>query len=191
MKPRLGISACLLGQSVRYDGGHKRDDALVETLGPRVEWVPVCPEVECGLTVPREIMHLVGTSAAPRIVTVSSNLDHTEKLLSWANARAAELRQERLCGFIFKARSPSCGLAVAVCRSGQQTRRESTADPEPTAVGLWARVFTAAFPQLPVADELRLQDVLRRNHFLEQALAFAAANGHNARAASARRAAPK
>jgi uncharacterized protein YbbK (DUF523 family) len=172
MKPRLGISACLLGQPVRYDGGHKRDAVLIESLGPHVEFFPVCPEVECGLPVPREKMHLVGPTAAPQIVTISSNLDHTERLLFWARARVAELRTEQLCGFIFKSHSPSCGLATAVQSA--------------VGVGLWARVFMETFPQLPVEDEVRLQDVLRRDHFLQQALALAAGDGQNSRATSAK-----
>lgn len=179
MKPRLGISACLLGQSVRYDGGHKLDAALLEFFSPHFEFFPVCPEVECGLPVPREKMLLVGPTDSPRIVTVETNLDHTEQLLAWADCRIVELRSECLCGFIFKSRSPSCGRAVPV---------QTSTGLDLTSVGLWASAVIAAFPRLPVADEIQLQDARLRDLFLDEALAFAQANGHNSRAASAKRA---
>jgi len=115
-KIRLGVSACLLGQRVRFDGGHKLDRFITETLGQFVDYVPVCPEVECGLPVPRETMHLVGDPAAPRLVTIRTNVDHTERMVAWARTRVAELEGEGLAGFILKARSPSCGIADAeVC----------------------------------------------------------------------------
>jgi len=80
---RIGISACLIGKPVRYDGGHKRDPYLMDTLGRFVEWVPVCPEVECGLPVPREPMRLVGEPESPRLVTIRSGIDHTDRMLGW------------------------------------------------------------------------------------------------------------
>ena len=81
---RIGISSCLLGEEVRYDGGHKLDLYLKETLGSFVEWVPVCPEVECGLPIPREAMHLVGDPESPRLVTVRTGQDYTLQMLRWA-----------------------------------------------------------------------------------------------------------
>ena len=86
-KPRLGISSCLLGNNVRYDSGHKKDDFLVETLGDFVEWVPVCPEVEVGMGIPREPIRLVGDPAAPRLVADRRGKDHTEAMRTWAEAR--------------------------------------------------------------------------------------------------------
>ena len=86
-KVKLGISSCLLGELVRYDGGHKHDHYLTDTLGKYVEWVPVCPEVDCGLPVPREAMHLIGTSDAPRLVTRLSGVNHTDKMKSWAETK--------------------------------------------------------------------------------------------------------
>src|SRR5512135_523699 len=106
-KLKLGISACLLGEKVRYDGGHKLDRYIKETLGKYVDWVPVCPEVEYGLPVPREAMRLVGTASAPRLMTSRTEVDHTDGMRRWAGQRLDELEKEALCGFIFKSRSPS------------------------------------------------------------------------------------
>jgi len=145
-KIRLGISGCLLGQAVRYDGGHRLAAALVAGLTPIVELVPVCPEWEAGLGVPREVMRLEGDPARPRLLTIHTRLDRTEILLAWAARRLVELRAANLAGFIFKARSPSCGIgSVAIHQAGA---------PGPaTASGLFADLFMAGFPDLPVADE--------------------------------------
>ena len=109
-KIRLGISACLLGQAVRYDGGHKHDRFITETLGQYVDFVPVCPEVECGLGIPREAMRLVGEVEQPRLVTIRSRRDYTDQMLVWARQRVQELEREDLNGFIFKSDSPSSGM---------------------------------------------------------------------------------
>ena len=104
-KITLGISSCLLGNNVRYDGGHKLDPWLRDTLGARVAWVPVCPEVEYGLPVPREALRLEGDPADPRLVAVDTGVDHTAGMKAWANRRLDELEREGLCGFVFKSRS--------------------------------------------------------------------------------------
>lgn len=160
-KIRLGVSACLLGQNVRFDGGHKLDRFLTETLGQFVEYVPVCPEVECGLGVPREAMRLVGDSAAPRLVTTRTGVDHTERMASWARRRVAELEAEGLCGFIFKSNSPSSGM--------ERVRvYDRNGVPSKTGVGLFARAFMEHFPLLPVEDEGRLHDMRLRENFIER-----------------------
>ena len=82
-KIKIGISSCLLGEKVRYDGGHKLDPFLRDTLGRYVEWMPVCPEVESGLPVPREAMHLIGDPGSPRLVTINSRIDRTNRVLRW------------------------------------------------------------------------------------------------------------
>lgn len=110
-KIRLGVSACLLGEKVRYDGGHQWDRYLTGTLGQYFEFVPVCPEVEIGLPVPREALRLVGEAERPRLVTSRSGQDLTERMETWAAQRVVELEREGLCGFIFKGRSPSSGMA--------------------------------------------------------------------------------
>ncbi len=162
-KIRLGISACLLGEQVRFDGGHQLDRFITETLEQYVEFVPVCPEVECGLGVPREPMRLVGTPESPRLLTVRTRIDHTERLVAWARKRVGELEQEGLCGFIFKSKSPSSGMerVKVYPESGQGT-------PVLRGVGLFARVFMEHFPLLPVEDEGRLHDPDLRENFIER-----------------------
>ena len=157
---RLGVSACLLGEEIRYDGQHKLDRFIRDTLGQYVEFVPVCPEVECGLGIPREAMRLVGDPQAPRLVTVRTGIDHTERMLAWARKRVKELESENLCGYVFKSTSPSCGMArVKVYdRNGV---------PKNTGVGLFARAFMDHFPLLPVEEEGRLHDPKLRETFVE------------------------
>jgi uncharacterized protein YbgA (DUF1722 family)/uncharacterized protein YbbK (DUF523 family) len=160
-KPRLGISACLLGQNVRYDGGHKLDRYLRDTLGPFVTWVPVCPEVECGLPVPRESMRLAGDPRAPRLVTTKTGRDLTDQMTAWARTRLDALEREGLCGFVFKSKSPSSGM--------ERVRvYDPNGVPKKTGVGLFARAFMARFPTLPVEEEGRLFDPAMRENFIER-----------------------
>ena len=158
---RLGISACLLGRNVRYDGGHRRDTFLVDTLGRYVTWVPVCPEVECGLPVPREAMRLVGHLDQPHLITVRTGLDHTQRMLDWARRRIGELQTENLSGFVFKARSPSSGMERVKVY-------DDHGNPTRLGVGLFARQFLDHFPLLPAEEEGRLQDPLLRENFIER-----------------------
>ncbi|MBE0618488.1 MAG: DUF523 and DUF1722 domain-containing protein [Proteobacteria bacterium] len=162
---RLGISACLLGQPGRYDGQHKLDRYLRDTLGAYVEWVPVCPEVECGLPVPREAMRLVGDPQQPRLVTNRTGVDHTERMLSWAAGRVAELESEDLCGFVFKSGSPSSGME-RVKVYGEKGM------PEKVGVGLFARAFMEHFPLLALEEEGRLHDPVLRENFIERVFTY-------------------
>jgi uncharacterized protein YbgA (DUF1722 family)/uncharacterized protein YbbK (DUF523 family) len=164
-KIKIGISSCLLGEKVRYDGGHQRDQFLTDTLGQYVDFVPVCPEVECGLGVPREAMRLVGDPAAPRLLTVRTRQDHTERLLNWARGRLEELAQENLSGFIFKSRSPSSGMVRVKIYDAQGV-------PAKRGTGLFAAGFMARFPFLPVEDEGRLHDPGIRENFIERVFTF-------------------
>jgi len=166
-KIRLGISSCLLGQPVRYDGAHRQDRFITDTLGKYVEFVPVCPEVECGLGVPREAMRLVGDPEAPRLVTVRTKIDHTERLVAWARHRVRQLEQENLCGFIFKSKSPSDGMERVKVYS-----ERAPASPLTRGVGMFARIFMAHFPLLPVEDEGRLHDPVLRENFIERLFVF-------------------
>jgi uncharacterized protein YbgA (DUF1722 family)/uncharacterized protein YbbK (DUF523 family) len=159
---RIGISTCLLGESVRYDGGHKLDRFLTGTLGKYVEYVPVCPEVECGLSVPREAMRLVGKPDSPRLVTQKTGIDYTGQMLGWARRRIAELRKENLCGYIFKSKSPSSGMEHV------KVYNAAGAVIGMNGVGIWAREFMRAFPLLPVEDEGRLHDPELRENFIER-----------------------
>jgi uncharacterized protein YbgA (DUF1722 family)/uncharacterized protein YbbK (DUF523 family) len=162
---RLGISSCLLGEKVRYDGGHKLDHFLKDTLGTYVDWVPVCPEVEYGLPVPREAMRLEGNPSSPRLVTIRTKVDHTEGMRTWANRKIRELEARDLCGFVFKSRSPSSGMqGVKVYgSSGVPVRR---------GVGIFANTFMEHFPLLPVEDEGRLQDPSLRENFIERIFVY-------------------
>lgn len=160
-KLRIGISSCLLGEMVRYDGGHKRDPFLIDTLSQWVEYVPVCPEVECGLPIPREAMRLVGEPEAPRLVTIRSGVDHTEQMQSWAAERVEQLAAEKLSGFIFKSKSPSSGLyRVKVYNDSGM--------PLKVGSGMFARAFTERFPLIPVEEEGRLHDPRLRESFIER-----------------------
>lgn len=162
---RIGISSCLLGEKVRFDGGHKLDHYLKETLGSFVEWVPVCPEVECGLPIPREAMHLVGDPESPRLLTVRTGKDHTERMLRWAEKKLKELETMDLCGFVFKSRSPSSGMKGVKVYSSEGMPRHR-------GVGIFARALMEHFPLLPVEDEGRLSDPGLRENFIERLFIF-------------------
>lgn len=162
---RLGISQCLLGDAVRYDGGHKRDAFLMDVLGPHVEWVPVCPEVEAGLGTPREAMRLFGTPQRSRLITVRTMVDHTEQVAQWSDGRLRELETLALSGYVFKKDSPSCGVErVRIFnRHGMPATR---------GAGLFARAFHAHFPLTPVEEEGRLCDAALRDNFIERVFAY-------------------
>lgn len=162
---KIGVSTCLLGEKVRFDGGHKHNRYITQTLGQFFEFVPVCPESECGLGIPREAMRLVGAVDAPRLVTNKTLMDHTDQMLSWAEGRLDALEKEKLCGFIFKKDSPSSGLyRVKVYNDKGQ--------PVKTGRGLFAAAFTSRFPRIPVEEEGRLHDPVLRENFIEQVFAL-------------------
>ena len=158
---KLGISSCLLGENVRYDGGHNLDRFLTETLGQYVEYIPVCPEVECGLDVPRESMHLEGHPYSPRLVTIRTKQDMTDRLVQWAKKRVVGLEKEDLCGFIFKSDSPSSGMERIKVYNEKGM-------PVKKGVGIFAKIFMDHFPLLPVEDEGRLHDPKLRENFIER-----------------------
>jgi len=160
IKIKIGISACLIGENVRWDGDHKQDYYLTDTLGRYVAYVPVCPEVECGLGVPRQTLHLEGHADAPRLVTTGTPIDHTQKIKAWAKKRLKELEQEDLYGFIFKSHSPSCGMASAKVYDGEET-------PKKKGAGLFARAFMDYFPRVPAEEESGLHDPDSRENFIE------------------------
>jgi uncharacterized protein YbgA (DUF1722 family)/uncharacterized protein YbbK (DUF523 family) len=161
----IGVSSCLLGNEVRYDGGHKHDRYITETLGRYLSFVPVCPEVECGLPIPREAMRLVGEVDRPRLVTNKTGVDHTDRMLTWARKKVAELEKENLCGFIFKNRSPSSGMERVKVYDGNNV-------PRAVGVGIFARAFKDHFPLLPTEEEGRLHDPLLRENFIEQIFVY-------------------
>ncbi len=164
-KIKLGISSCLLGEKVRYDGGHKLDHFLKDTLGKYVNWVKVCPEVEMGLPVPREAMRLVDDPDNPKLMTIKTKIDYTENMLSWAKKRLTELENESLCGFVFKSRSPSSGMkGVKVYLS--------SGIPVNKGVGIFAKSFIRKFPFIPVEDDGRLHDPILRENFIERIFVY-------------------
>jgi uncharacterized protein YbgA (DUF1722 family)/uncharacterized protein YbbK (DUF523 family) len=163
---RVGISSCLLGAAVRFDGGHKHDRFLTDLLGRYVEWVPVCPEVEVGMGVPREPVRLVGAPQAPRMLGVQSGADHTVAMRRFAAARARQLAALDLSGYVFKKDSPSCGMErvrVYANGGGMPTRRGR---------GLFASAFITALPLIPVEEEGRLNDPVLRESFIERIFCY-------------------
>ena len=174
-RPRVGISRCLLGDDVRYDGTHKRDDALMGAFGRHVEWVSVCPEVEVGMGTPREPIQLVarpdGVPSARELVWligVSSGRDWTGRMHAWARERVQALIPLNLAGYIFKARSPSCGIHGVPVHDGNVERGGR---------GLFAQALIDALPGLPVEDEEGLADPRARDEFLQRVLSHHARRG--------------
>lgn len=162
---RLGISRCLLGDEVRFDGGHKRDNFLTDVFGRYVEWVPVCPEVEAGLGTPREAMRLVGDPAHPRLLTIKSGQDHTRALETMTVNRLEELGDLHLSGFVFKRGSPSCGVDRVRVYTEQGM-------PSRSGAGLFARAYVEQFPLIPVEEEGRLSDAPLRENFIERVFCY-------------------
>ena len=160
---RLGISRCLLGEEVRFDGGHKQDQFLTDVLGRYVEWVPVCPEVEAGLGTPREPMRLVSNPWRPRLMTITSNRDHTDALETMIEGRLKSLHD--LSGFVFKKGSPSCGPERVPVYTEQGT-------PNHSGSGIFAQAFRDRFPFIPIEDEGRLYDPALRENFIERVFCY-------------------
>lgn len=161
---RIGISSCLLGETVRYDGGHKRDRFLVDTLGRYVEWVPVCPELEVGMGVPRESLRLLRSAGGTRLVAIKSRQDYTRVMQKWVRARLADLAKESLCGYVLKSRSPSCGMERVPIY-------DENGVPAKKGIGAFAGPLLERFPHLPVEEEGRLHDPKLRENFIERVFA--------------------
>ncbi len=164
-KIRLGVSSCLLGERVRWNGDHKLDRFLTDTLGRFVEYVPVCPEVECGFSTPREPFRLVGDPGSPRFITSRTKQDYTDRMTRWARKRVIELEKEDLCGYIFKSKSPSSGMERVKVYSEKGI-------PVKKGVGMFARAFIEHFPLLPVEEDGRLHDLKIRENFIERIFAL-------------------
>ncbi len=158
-KIKIGISSCLLGDAVRYDGGHKLDQYLLDMFGQNVEWVAICPEVEAGLSVPREPMQLVTDGMRTRLVTAQTGRDLTDTLTHWIGIEMKRLEQEPVRGFVLKARSPCCGVYDTPLFSAAGVVVGKRA-------GLFAQTVMNRFSVLPVEDEERLRDPRVREAFL-------------------------
>ena len=164
---RVGVSSCLLGNPVRWDGGHKRDAFVTDWLGAFVEWVPVCPEVELGMGIPRPTLQLTGEGPAEgaRLVEVASRADHTGAMKRYSRQRVKALREHALCGYVLKSGSPSCGMTrVRVWRKTGMAER--------IGQGLFAAALLKAYPELPVEEEGRLHDAKLRENFVERVFAY-------------------
>jgi uncharacterized protein YbgA (DUF1722 family)/uncharacterized protein YbbK (DUF523 family) len=164
-KIKIGISTCLLGEQVRYDGGHKHDRFLTDVLGPYVEWVSVCPELEVGMGVPREAVRLVGPPSAPRMVGGASGEDWTDRMNAYSERKVAQLGKLKLSGYVLKSKSPTCGM-----------ERVKLYNPKGMAskdgVGLFADVLIKGHPLIPVEEEGRLNDPHLRDNFIVRVFAY-------------------
>ncbi len=158
---RLGISSCLLGEEVRYDGGHRRDDLTLSTIGRYVQWVPVCPEVELGLGVPRETLRLEGMSEDPKLVFSGSRIDITDDMREWSAERVRELGSDDIDGYVTKKGSPSCGMSY-----------DKNNSPSGPLRGIFAGELSRALPLLPIEEEGRLRDANIRENFVERLFGY-------------------
>ena len=162
---RLGVSACLVGDEVRYDGGHRRNRYLVETLARYFTLVKVCPEVGVGMSTPRETVRLEGRAEAPRMIASQTGRDWTARMNRWSRTRVRELKGENLCGFVFKKNSPSCGVfGVKI--------HDEKGHPAESGSGLFALEYRRNNPLVPVEEEGRLEDPVLRENFLERVFAY-------------------
>ncbi len=163
---RIGVSSCLLGREVRFDGGHKHERYLTETVGKFVEFVPVCPEVEVGMGIPRASVRLVRLDGAVRMIAERSGTDHTEAMRAWCRRRVAQLEREKLCGYVLKRNSPSCGMERVRIYGGRggMAQRDGS--------GMFADALMRHFTHLPVEEEGRLNDPPLRENFLERVFAY-------------------
>lgn len=161
----LGISSCLLGEKTRYDGAHTRDEFIADVLGKWVEFISICPEVECGFAVPREPLRLVGDPESPCLISVHTRQNYTPLMLHWARKRMVTLKKEDIWGFIFKSKSPSCGI-----------ERVKVYDKNGVAInkgrGLFARVFREHLPLVPIADEKGIHNPKTFKNFIDKIFVF-------------------
>jgi uncharacterized protein YbgA (DUF1722 family)/uncharacterized protein YbbK (DUF523 family) len=164
---RIGVSGCLLGAEVRFDGADKRNAFLVDTLGKLVEFVPVCPEVEIGLGVPRETLRLVRDDDSPWMIRLASEsgIDHTERMNSYAALRLDAVEREGLSGYVLKKNSPSCGMEGVPFYTGR-------GDTAGHGSGLFAAALRKRFPLLPIEEEERLENPQLRENFIERIFAY-------------------
>lgn len=162
MKPKVGISSCLLGETVRYDGGHKRHSVLIDIIGPKVEWISVCPEMEIGLGAPREPLNLVGDSGSSMLLGFVSEKNWTLEMTEFAHQKIKTLKKLHLDGYIFKNNSPSCGI-----NDVKLYRDVSLEDFVLKGRGVFTKLFMEKFLDLPVTDEGKLSTVKDCCQFLQ------------------------
>ncbi|MBU1700664.1 MAG: DUF523 and DUF1722 domain-containing protein [Candidatus Eisenbacteria bacterium] len=161
----IGISSCLLGEKVRFDGGHKHDRYITDILGPFVQFLPICPEVDIGLGTPRESLRLVRDGNEIRFLAPKSGLDHTIKMRKYAKEKVKELKKHSLLGYILKKDSPTCGME-------RVKLYDPNGRPSKNGVGFFAEALLEAFPLLPIEEEGRLRDAPLRENFVERIFAY-------------------
>ena len=161
----VGVSTCLLGQKVRFDGGHKHDRYITDILGEYFRFVPVCPELEVGMAVPREAVRLEGKADQPRMVGNKTGEDWTDRMNSYASERVKREDLAGLCGYILKKDSPSCGMSRVKVYNDKGM-------PVKHGVGLYARQLMERYPLLPVEEEGRLNDARLRDNFIARVFAY-------------------
>jgi uncharacterized protein YbbK (DUF523 family)/uncharacterized protein YbgA (DUF1722 family) len=164
-RPRIGVSSCLLGERVRYDGGHKRDSFVTDLLGRYVEWIPVCPEMEIGLGVPRDSLHLSDPGDGIHLIATKTGKDLTARMSRFSDRKLKDLADLRLSGYVLKSKSPSCGMErVRVFRRTGVLHKAGR--------GVFAEALINALPDLPVEEEGRLQDPRLRENFVTRVYAY-------------------
>jgi len=162
---RVGISSCLLGEAVRYNGGHAHDSFVTTILGPFVEWIPICPEMDIGMGTPREAIRLVRANGEVRLIGQQSDTDYTDRMQEYARDRTEKLASSPLHGYILKKDSPSCGMErVRLYDKNGVASRNGT--------GMFAEQLKHRFPLLPIEEEGRLRDIALRENFIERLFAF-------------------
>jgi len=161
-KIKVGISSCLLGNRVRWNAKHKHDYFFTEILSQYFDYIPVCPEVECGLGVPRETLKLKGNWRNPLLMTTNTKIDLTDLVKKWAAKKIKQLDSKNLCGFIFKSGSPSCGMQKI------KVYPDCNIVPVKKGVGIFAKAFMEHFSNIPVKENEQLHNPNVCENFIEQ-----------------------
>jgi uncharacterized protein YbgA (DUF1722 family)/uncharacterized protein YbbK (DUF523 family) len=165
-KIKIGISTCLLGERVRFDGGHKHDKYITTSLGQFFEWIAICPEVELGLGTPRPTLRFEMVGQQPRLMQPQTSLDITDAMAKYAEKKVTKLQKQEIYGYILKSRSPSCGLERIKVYRGHAIR------PFTNGVGLYAQHLIKALPNLPIEDDGRLSDPVLRENWISRVFAY-------------------
>jgi uncharacterized protein YbgA (DUF1722 family)/uncharacterized protein YbbK (DUF523 family) len=165
-KIKIGISTCLLGERVRFDGGHKHDKYITTSLGQFFEWIAICPEVELGLGTPRPSLRFEMMGQQPRLMQPQTSLDITDAMSKFSERKVKKLQKQEIYGYILKSRSPSCGLERIKVYRGHAVR------PFTNGVGLYAQHLIEALPNLPIEDDGRLCDPVIRENWISRVFAY-------------------
>ena len=165
-KIRIGVSSCLIGEKVRWNGDHKQDRYVREILSRYFEYIPVCPEVEVGMGVPRETVALYGDPEKPSMISKKTQTDWTKPMEKYIKSRINTLSADDLCGYIFKSKSPSCGMGRVPLYSEFGSHKVKHGP------GMFANAFINSFPLVPTEEEGRLNDPRIRENFIVRVFSF-------------------